>query len=350
MLGKQTQDRPATPGPPELQDGVGQASARALPSPCMRVRSVPSATCDGPACPGWQLDDTCICDRIDRANEQGADWRFQIDPDGRWVYTGDPLDIGAVGTAPVEAPPRTAPFPDPIRFPLADAKLTAERDAHEAAMRPDPFGPGTCAVTADEAGRFTQFAVSMQGLQLPAGSKTLWQVGNDIAGNRNRAVEDMLGDWVWFIDDDHAFSPDILARLLAHDLPIVAPLVLRRSQPFSTVMCIDTEIVEVNQLPHDSLVEVEQTGSSGMLIRREVLEAIEAPWFELQTGVSEDITFCQKARAAGFPIYVDTAIPLGHITTATIWPVWSAEEDKYMTGFTIADGFQITADITLADE
>lgn len=69
-----------------------------------------------------------------------------------------------------------------------------------------------------------------------------------------------------------------------------------------------------------------------MLIRREVLEAVEPPWFEYGDR-SEDIMFCEKAKAAGFEIYCDLSARLGHITTAVVWP--AINEGKWAAGFTI---------------
>lgn len=203
---------------------------------------------------------------------------------------------------------------------------------------------GTVAVTADEAGRYTRFAVSMQRLQMPAGTGTMWQIGNDIAGNRNAAVESFEGEWVWFIDDDHAFHPDILMRLLARNVDIVTPLCLRRTSPFLPVPCVDDDFMDVTRYRGDELVEVQHAGSSGMLIRRRVLAAVEPPWFELGNGVSEDVNFCRKAKAAGFDVHVDVGAKLGHITTAVVWPVWEAQEERWYTGFTIADGAKLAID------
>lgn len=206
---------------------------------------------------------------------------------------------------------------------------------------------GTVAVSADEAGRYTQFAMAMTGLALPPGTKTIWQIGNDIAGNRNRAVEQIEGDWLWFIDDDHAFAGSIVARLLEHSVDIVAPLVLRRQQPFAPVACVDDDFLDLSRCPQSGLLEVQHTGSAGMLIRREVFDAIEPPWFELGNGVSEDVTFCQKAREAGFDIYVDLSIPMGHITTCAVWPTWNADLGRWLTGYTLGDGFKLATEVCI---
>lgn len=210
--------------------------------------------------------------------------------------------------------------------------------------------PGIVAITADEAGRYTRFAISMQGLAIPHDSRSLWQVGNDISGNRNSACEQLLrddaGSWIWFIDDDHAFEPAILLRLLERDVDIVTPLCLRRVQPFLPVPCVDDDFMDITRYRPDELVEVQHAGSSGMLIRREVLEAIEPPWFELGYDddgrrVSEDVTFCRKATAAGFAIHVDIAVLLGHITTAVVWPRFDEDEGRWLTQFEVADGAKL---------
>lgn len=206
---------------------------------------------------------------------------------------------------------------------------------------PMAVSPGTVAVTAAETGRYTRFSISMQGLEIPQGSHTKWQLGSDIASARNKACAEVDGDWVWFIDDDHAFHPDILTRLLNRNVDIVTPLCLRRQQPFLPVPCVEENFMDVTRYGRDELVEVQHAGSSGMLIRRRVLEAVEAPWFELGNGVSEDVMFCRKAKEAGFQIHVDMGVRLGHITTAVVWPAWSEDEDRWLTAFEIADGAQL---------
>lgn len=215
----------------------------------------------------------------------------------------------------------------------------------------DGYLPGIVAVTADEAGRYSRFAISIQGLQVTAGSRTIWQIGNDIAGNRNEAVEVALRDeqiqWVWFIDDDHAFLPDILIRLLERDVEIVTPVCLRRVQPFLAVACVDDDFLDLSRYGKDELIEVQHAGSSGMLIRRNVLEAVEPPWFELANGISEDVAFCRKAAAAGFQIHVDLAARLGHITTAVVWPAWTEEQDRWVTGFDVADGAKLAIELAV---
>jgi hypothetical protein len=77
-------------------------------------------------------------------------------------------------------------------------------------------------------------------------------------------------------------------------------------------------------LPESGLVECVAAGTGGMLIRKKVLTAMPAPWFEVgqvnTERLSEDLHFCTKARGLGFSIYADMDTPIGHTTPMTIWP------------------------------
>jgi hypothetical protein len=81
-----------------------------------------------------------------------------------------------------------------------------------------------------------------------------------------------------------------------------------------------------------------------MLVRRPVLEAMADPWFE--TGrissqeIGEDVYFCDKARDAGFRLWLDLGAKLGHLTTATVWPVDTGDGWSY--GFGFPGGLRLT--------
>lgn len=217
--------------------------------------------------------------------------------------------------------------------------------------KPEPMTAGTVVALAGEAGRYTRFAICMQALsfRLPPGTAVRWTLGSDIAESRNQACEEIEGDWIWFIDDDHAFRDDVLLSLLARNVDIVTPICLRRAQPFLPVPAEHGDFLNLANHGPDDLVEVNHGGSSGMLIRKRVLDAIEPPWFELgrdENGarVSEDVNFCRRAQAAGFKVHVDLAVRLGHMTTAIIWPVWNEDEQRWLTGFTVADGAQLATE------
>lgn len=205
-------------------------------------------------------------------------------------------------------------------------------------------------IIANDSARYSLFASCVSKLKTPEGSVVEWLIGGDWCGARNELVRMTLDggyDWLWFMDDDHAFPPYLLERLLAHDVPLVVPVCLTRVAPFPPV-CYTEKIGENLYLPlpldrseAEGLVELEAGGCAGMLIRRDVLAAVEPPWFEY-TDRSEDIVFCEKARAAGFKLYCDLAARLGHITTAVVWP--AVKDERWVTGFTIGRDLNLFVD------
>src|SRR6266498_2105759 len=148
--------------------------------------------------------------------------------------------------------------------------------------------------------------------QTPPGSKLLWTKGVDIVGNMNTMVREMRGEWLWILGDDHVMDPDLLQRLLARNVDVVVPLCLKRSPPYDPVVYShQNELGEYvgADLPSSGLVEVHAAGSAGMLVSRRVLAELEDPVFESHGGLNEDLTFCAKARDAGFRIWCDVDAP-----------------------------------------
>lgn len=147
-------------------------------------------------------------------------------------------------------------------------------------------------------------------------------MGNDVAAARNQIVAQAQGHWLWFIDSDQVFAPDALDRLLARDVPVVQALCLMRHPPHEPVLYEDSALTR-NTRPRGAprLVKVQSLGAGGTLYRKEVFHAVPPPWFEGPTG-KEDTTFAAKLRAAGFPLHVDLAVPIGHLTPMAIWPAF----------------------------
>lgn len=200
----------------------------------------------------------------------------------------------------------------------------------------------------NDAARFHLFTASVMKLDtsgLDVDQEFL--IGGDWCGARNELVEMTLeGDYthLWFMDDDHAFAPDLLKRLVAHDVHVINPLCLARAAPFPLVNYAPTEDgtshlpIDLTGLPGEGLVEVAANGCAGMLIHRKVLEATGPRWFEY-SDKSEDVLFCEKARAKGFKIYVDLAARLGHITTTVVYP--DLNEGNWMTRLKIGGGLDL---------
>ena len=151
-------------------------------------------------------------------------------------------------------------------------------------------------------------------------------------------------DYLWFTDQDAAYTPDTLDRLMAWDVDVVGALCPMREReacrpmlfrgvvegdPFDEAArhlipvdevynyLLEYADVTVNApqaidpIPEGSLLEVDFTGCHCLLIKRHVLEAIEPPWFHGMPG-REDRYFCLKIRKAGFKVHVDFSTIVGH--------------------------------------
>ena len=137
-----------------------------------------------------------------------------------------------------------------------------------------------------------------------------------------------------FVDADINFKPEDVLRILAlsEGKDIVAGAYPRRAEDkcfFTDVYYDERGALELN----DGLLRVERVGTGFMLIRRHVFEALEAAhpewkfwvntenthytaFFDFQTTpegyIGEDYLFCDRARAAGFKVWIDPDINLGH--------------------------------------
>jgi GT2 family glycosyltransferase len=212
---------------------------------------------------------------------------------------------------------------------------------------------GSIGLVATDLGRYTLFMKCMIYMRAPANTDIQWCLGTDFANNRNKLAAQALergSEWILYLDDDHAFGEDHLMRLLSHEQPIVASLYTGRARPFKPIAydwVSDDEgwtPIELQGRGEGDLVEVDGVGTGGMLIRSEVFHKMPEPWFEKTKVGSEDLEFCKKARALGFPVYVDLGAPMAHMTTASVAP--SFVDGEWTTRITLADGsgFTLTRD------
>jgi hypothetical protein len=191
--------------------------------------------------------------------------------------------------------------------------------------------PGSVIVPCQMMARYHHFTMSLANLEMPEGSRTIFAMGTSIVANLNDALRQLRDDdeWVWIVGDDHIFQPDTLTRLLDRAVEMIAPLCTRRGPPFPLVHFGDQiwegspyrRVLQYDYLPDDDEpLEVQATGSLP-LIRRIVLDAVGDPWFENSPGkMDEEFDFCAKVRSAGFPIWVDPAVQVGHIGEIVTWP------------------------------
>jgi len=197
---------------------------------------------------------------------------------------------------------------------------------------PEDFPPVKVGVIAGEQSRYSAFTISLAMTMgaMPPNSALHFTQGVDVPGNCNTVVRSLKPQeqFVWILGDDHIWPRGTLPRLLAHDVDIIVPHCLKRIPPWPPVVYSHQDAdgwFVAADLPEHGLTEIHAAGSAGMLIKREVLEAIGDPYFRPDpngTGLNEDLYFCQRARELGFKIYCDPGIPFGHIGTYHILPTW----------------------------
>lgn len=180
---------------------------------------------------------------------------------------------------------------------------------------------------------------------------------------RNKAVQTFLdekrADWLFWIDTDMGFAPDTLEALLAvadpDERPMVGALCFSQREIESdgwggwktsaTPTVYDWAAVDVfddtevdgqtvrrdlgQQMgfavrwnySRDTVTQVAGTGSACVLIHRKVFEKVKeqyGTWYKripnTTTGqlISEDLSFCMRVNAAGFPIFVHTGVKTTH--------------------------------------
>lgn len=133
-------------------------------------------------------------------------------------------------------------------------------------------------------------------------------------------------DYIVMLDDDMIiYDADILEKLILRDVDIVAPLAFMRSAPHYPVMFkaitgfdeVTRNEYHINQVvknyPKDTLVECDGVGFGMVAIKTSVLRWMAAPYFMSTVGTGEDILFCVKAKKAGFKVFMDTSLKLGHL-------------------------------------
>lgn len=144
-----------------------------------------------------------------------------------------------------------------------------------------------------------------------------------------------------FLDADNVWPTDTLTRLLAHhDKGIVGGLYVMRHEPYAPVALINgytPKGSDVTQYEHDKdaigaegLREVDVIGMGCTLIPVSVFEQLgPRPWFHYADDdqgwprVTEDVPFCQKARKAGYRIWLDPTLVCGHVTNLVTDVRWS---------------------------
>ena len=154
---------------------------------------------------------------------------------------------------------------------------------------------------------------------------------------RNAIVKSALQwgcDYILMLDDDHILDVDkgnpvweysprfgFIETLLKHlesdpQKGIVGGLYVQRGREAFPVIMKEFESGPSFMLHEEitgTLQQVDITGGGCMLIRKEVFEKISDPWFGPEFEFGTDIQICRKVREAGFSVWCDTSIHIGHV-------------------------------------
>lgn len=162
-------------------------------------------------------------------------------------------------------------------------------------------------------------------------------------------------DWLMWFDTDMGFAPDTVDRLLYHAHPDKRPIVGglcfahhetgldgmggHSGHPVPTLyrwvkVSDDQEgFTSWVDYPRDQMVPVAGTGAACVLVHRSVYEKVAAdaggphwytPLINPTTGkqISEDLSFCARARQLDIPTHVHTGIKTTHLKA-----IWLSEAD-----------------------
>lgn len=170
-------------------------------------------------------------------------------------------------------------------------------------------------------------------------------LGNSFKGRDQKPFHGKLQyDYIMWIDSDQVFEPEQFERLLItmeapenKKLGIISGVYLKsagtENNPMQTTSVINFDhpdfpghqagFLTLNDIERKrKLIPVEFTGMGFMLVRYGVFESLDYPWFiplsysydndKVVGYISEDASFCKRAKDAGFLTFIDPTVIVGH--------------------------------------
>lgn len=128
---------------------------------------------------------------------------------------------------------------------------------------------------------------------------------------------------VLWLDADMVFNPDVFEKLLADDKEVVSGVYHSRHAPYQSNMFLDIRApIRVTNYPEE-VFEIDGCGFGMILVETKVLHEIyrkHGYCFQPEVGLGEDLSFCKRAKLAGYKIWCDPNVKAGHIGHVTIFP------------------------------
>ena len=128
-------------------------------------------------------------------------------------------------------------------------------------------------------------------------------------------------DRILWLDSDMVFGPDLLEKLSADldtGLDMVCAVYFTRKNPVKPCAYEALEVIDgqptsksVSEIP-DGLFEIEGCGFGAVLMNTSIFGKLDELPFSPIYGWGEDLTFCLRAKEAGFRIWCDGRVKIGH--------------------------------------
>ena len=220
---------------------------------------------------------------------------------------------------------------------------------------------GTIVVAAALQPRYYEFQMSLENLQVPAGTKLLIERSCDITQNFNKGIQQMQGEWAWFLGDDHSFGHDLLLKFLDHKVDVVVPITPCKVIPW--MPCImhgpqdktlgfwqeDMLLYDWDELSGKGLMPLPKgdfIGQAGMLVRKHVLDKLGYPWFksgQLDPGrLQEDMMFCHELQELGYTVNIDQDVIFDHYFYTSVTA--KRHEGKWVPALKVGDKTMVLPD------
>lgn len=220
--------------------------------------------------------------------------------------------------------------------------------------------------------RYYEYYDSLERIISPPGTDVLAIHSSSPAKNKNIAIKQALDDGrythVFLTDDDHIYPPDTIMKLLARNVDVISGVYCMKMSPFPMIAFNkpnekgQSQFIDFNKLGEDECVEVSRVPGGCLLVTTFALQEMKAvldrtnylfgggfnpiwegKWFTLgqiePDNWCDDLWFCDRVRDAGFKIYIDTSVRIGHITKCVLTPEYT--DGKWSIKFGINEGIEI---------
>jgi len=164
--------------------------------------------------------------------------------------------------------------------------------------------------------------------------------GHNIHILRNMLVEMAIRNedctHLFFLDSDVIPPPFALMRLLRRDIDIACGIYSMKAPPYAPLTIMRPQrpdgttkfnyYFEITDQLLNKTVHADATGAGCLLIKREVIDSMGPPWFDVLpqehglSAIGEDLVFFDRAKKEGHEIVLDLSVHCDHAVGSTSYP------------------------------